>query len=187
MISAARTSNFRSPGALKGFTLFEIVVVLALSAMIVGGAIGMMVYSSDERALRDASTQIEVLAKKARTKAILKQRPYAIVFHGKTASLTPFGQAGQTSPSDENISPTGEITEVNPVVTIPEDMGLSILRWNTGEKWIPIQKDVTQVWRFDPEGLSEPIGIRYQINQSWQQDTYHPLTATIHTTELEAR
>ncbi|MFT4175762.1 MAG: prepilin-type N-terminal cleavage/methylation domain-containing protein [Luteolibacter sp.] len=182
------TSAVRIRNDLRGgFTLLEIVIVLALSAMIVGGAIGLMVYSSDERALRDASSQIEVLAKKARTKAILKQRPYAIVFHAGTASLAPFGPRGSSSAASSHDGTTEEEPELNPVVTLPEDMQLSILRWNTGEKWIRIQHDATQIWRFDPEGLSEPIGIRYQIGQSWQQDTYHPLTATIQTTESEAR
>ena len=47
-----------------------------------GGAIGMMVYSSDERVLRDASGEIEMLAKRARTTAILNQTPYALEFRG---------------------------------------------------------------------------------------------------------
>lgn len=184
MISAVRTADLRSRRGVKpGFTLLEIVIVLALAAVLIGGAVGFMVFSSDERALRDASGQLEVLAKKARTKAILNQIPYAIIFRAGTAELMPFGQA----PKTDSLNPDSPDDTTSVLVTFPEDMQISVLRWNSGNKWITIQNDITQVWRFDPEGLSEPLGIRYQLENSWQQDTYHPLTATIHTTEIEAR
>jgi len=44
-----------------------------------------------------------------------------------------------------------------------------------------------QVWRFDPDGLCEPISIRLSLPKSWSEDAYHPLTATIRESSLEAR
>ena len=45
-----------------GFTLIEIVMVLAIAAVIMGGAVGLMVLSSDERVLRNVSGEVEALA-----------------------------------------------------------------------------------------------------------------------------
>ena len=72
MISAAKTTN---KAAAPGFTLFEIVIVLLVIALIGGGAIGMMVLSRDERVLSEASGDVALLAKRARTLAALQQRP----------------------------------------------------------------------------------------------------------------
>ena len=54
-----------------------------------GGAVGMMIYSSDERVLRNASGEIELLAKRARTTAILQQTPYALEFREGIVRLMP--------------------------------------------------------------------------------------------------
>nr|MCU0749294.1 prepilin-type N-terminal cleavage/methylation domain-containing protein [Akkermansiaceae bacterium] len=93
MISAAKTSNPRHRRA--GFTLIEIVMVLGIAAIVMGGAVGMMIYSSDERVLRDASGEIEMLAKRARTTSILQQTPYALEFREGIVRLMPLAQAGR--------------------------------------------------------------------------------------------
>ena len=53
-------ARIRSRGSL-GFTLLEIVIALAIAALIVGGALGVMAHSSDECALRGASSEIEAM------------------------------------------------------------------------------------------------------------------------------
>ena len=70
-------------------------MVLAIAAVIMGGAVGMMVYSSDERVLRDASGEIELLAKRARTTAILQQTPYALEFREGVVRMMPLALAGR--------------------------------------------------------------------------------------------
>src|SRR6478752_6594950 len=89
MISAAKTN--KSP---RGFSLLEIVIVLAIIAVILGSAVGLMVFSSDERVLRNTSGEIELLAKRARTIAILHQTPYALEFREGIVRLLPLAQAG---------------------------------------------------------------------------------------------
>src|SRR6218665_463244 len=87
-ISAARTRN-RSAA---GFTLLEIVVVLVLIAVVIGGAFGLMIASNDERALSRDSVEIEVLAKRARAISSLQQRPYALEFYEQTVTLMPLAE-----------------------------------------------------------------------------------------------
>lgn len=185
MISAAKTTNYRS-----GFTLLEIVMVLAIAAMVMAGAIGMMVYSSDERTLRDYSGQIELLAKRARVTSILQQTSYALEFREGVVRMLPLAQAG----SDAKKTAGGHRIGGEPVssggdqeqITLDPNMKVSIRRWNS-ESWLGTGKNSIHIWRFDPDGLCEPISVRLALDNSWQEDTYHPLTATIRDTQLEAR
>lgn len=188
MISVAKTTR-----RAHGFTLLEIVIVLAIAAVIMGGAVGMMIYSSDERLLRDASGEIEMLAKRARTTAILQQTPYALEFREGIVRLMPLAQAGRV----EKRTVGGRRIGGEPVEDegggnrweLPLERGISVFirRWNSGQ-WLATVKDTVHVWRFDPNGLCEPISVKLVVDgKSWSEDTYHPLTATIRESQLEAR
>ncbi|MEO5713868.1 MAG: prepilin-type N-terminal cleavage/methylation domain-containing protein [Luteolibacter sp.] len=181
MISAVRTNN-RS----RGFTLLEIVIVLAIAAMVMGGAAGFMVYSSDERALRDVSGQIELLAKRARTTSILQQTPYALEFRPGIVRMLPLAEAGEIDKKYGKKQNLTASVDEDRQVNIRDEMSLSIRRWNS-DKWLSVGKNSIHIWRFDPDGLCEPVSLRLSLDKSWMEDSYHPLTATIRDTQLEAR
>ncbi len=44
-----------------------------------------------------------------------------------------------------------------------------------------------QIWRFDSDGLCEPISVQYVMDNSYLRNTFHPLTAAISDTEFEAK
>ncbi len=173
MTSAAKT-NKRS----RGFTLIEIVMVLALAAVLMGGALGIMFSSSDERALKNSSGEIELLAKRARTISILHQTPYALEFRQGIVRLLPLAQAGM-DPKRISKDPVADATSAGETrqLVLEEGVNLQIRRWNT-EKWLATSKDSVEVWRFDPDGLCEPLSIHIGYGNSWMEDTYHPLTAS---------
>jgi len=188
MISAAKTN--KSP---RGFSLLEIVIVLAIIAVILGSAIGLMVFSSDERVLRNTSGEIELLAKRARTIAILHQTPYALEFREGIVRLLPLAQAGLA----EKKFSRHRVTEANPETSnvaenrqlvLKDGVELFIRRWNS-DQWYDTRKQSVHVWRFDPDGLCEPITIRLTLDQSSSEDTFHPLTATsiLEKKQLEVR
>lgn len=190
--SAARTSD-RS----RGFTLIEIVMVLAIATLLMGGAVALMFYSSDERILRDTSGEIEVLAKRARTISILQQTPYALEFRPGRVRLLPLAEAGndeKTTALGRSIGGAAALDEskgagrgpVREEMTVDSDIAVFIRRWN-GSNWLPMSEQTTHIWRFDPDGLSEPVSIRLVVGESSAEDTYHPLTATISESFLEAR
>ena len=186
MISAVRTIKPQ-----RGFTLIEIVMVLAISAVVMGGAVGFMISSSDERALRNASGEIELLAKKARVSAILHQTSYALEFREGIVRLLPLAQAGIIQKKNSRTLPPVSAPELNEAsgknqVNLSGDMALFIRHWNA-DAWLPTTKNAVRVWRFDPDGLCEPISIRLSLPKSWSEDSYHPLTATIRESSLEAR
>jgi prepilin-type N-terminal cleavage/methylation domain-containing protein len=187
MTSAVRTT--KQP---RGFTLLEIVMVLGIAAMVMGGSVGLMIYSSDERTLRDASTQIEMLAKRARTISILQQTPYALEFRTGIVRLLPLARAGadeKTAAAERRMMDDDDearALEDDRQVVLAPGMDISIRRWNS-DKWFPTGKNTVHVWRFDPDGLCEPVSIRLNLDKSWSEDAYHPLTATIRESQLEAR
>lgn len=186
MTSAAKTT--KRPA---GFTLIEVVIVLAIATIIMGSAAGYLIYSSDERLLRDASGEIEVLAKRARMSAILQQTPYALEFREGVVRVLPLAQAGQDEKKTVGGHRIGGQPTLPPVTedrqfVLKDGMRVSIRRWNS-EQWFTTLKDVVHVWRFDPNGLCEPITVRLNVEKSWSEDVYHPLTASIRSTQLEAR
>jgi len=166
-------------------------MVLGISAMVLGGAVGVMVYSSAERDLRDISGQIELLAKRARTTAILQQTPYALEFREGIVRMMPLAQAGKDLRKTIRGREIGgeilndQVPEEN-IVTLDGGMAIFMRHWNS-EKWLPTTKNVFHIWRFDPDGLCEPISLRISLDKSWAEDTYHPLTASIRESSLEAR
>lgn len=183
MILAAKTNKPQ-----RGFTLIEIVMVLAISAMLMGGAIGLMIFSSDERVLRNASGEIELLAKNARTISILNQTPYALEFREGTVRLLPFAQAGQDLEKSKKSRGDAEEESVDESRQIQLESGVEVAvrHWNS-EEWLKTEKKNVHVWRFDPDGLCEPLSVKLTLGKSWSVDTYHPLTATISESELEAK
>lgn len=173
MTSAARTSN-----ATRGFTLLEIVIVLAIGSILMSAAFGFMIYSAEDRVLGDASGEIESLAKQARVRSILHQTPYALEFREEVVRLLPLALAGAVEESKSRFSPlSSEGGEETREFRLDGGTAVFIRRWNT-EQWLSTTKNAVHVWRFDPDGLCEPISVRLTHGKSWVEDTFHPLTAS---------
>ena len=191
MTLAVRTCRRR-----RGFTLIEIVMVLAIASILMGGAVAIMVFSTDERDLRNASGEIELLAKRARTISILQQTPYALEFRPGIVRLLPLAEAGQDEKKTALGNPIGgqrvemaapgAAGPVHDQIALGGDMNSFIRRWNT-EEWLPMSDRIVHVWRFDPDGLCEPVSVRITMGTNYIEDTYHPLTATIRDTVLEVK
>ncbi|MGC4016129.1 MAG: prepilin-type N-terminal cleavage/methylation domain-containing protein [Luteolibacter sp.] len=205
MTSAART-NFQAPGARQagGFTLMEIVMVLAIVAMVIGGAVGLMVYHSSERHLRSASADVEVMAKRARTIALLQQKPYAMVFLPGKVLLMPLAESAGVSDAmsssrgssrsshsaakatDED-QPSPEEAARQPIrdeLVLDQDITMTVRRW-ASDKWLTMDERRPQIWRFDPEGLCEPLSVRLAYEDSWIENYFNALTAAVTDTATE--
>ena len=170
----------------------EIVIVLVVIAVITGSAITALVINSSQHTLPTQSGEIELLAKKARTAAILHQTSYAIEFHQDSIKLLPFSQAYSTEGSTASGNPIGGTSSeqtskanLQETITINPKIKLTIRHWNTAAYITPTDS-IIPVWRFDPDGLCEPITVRLTLDNSYAQATYHPLTANIADSELEA-
>lgn len=186
MTSAARTEGFRA-----AFTLIEMVVVLAVASVMMGGGLAYMVFSSDERVLRDASAEIELLAKRARSMAMLRQTSFALEFRESGVRLLPLALAGrEVRRGRGGMSgvpvPIEEAGDGASQYDLPAGMSVAVRRWDS-DQWLPVARRAVQVWRFDPDGLCEPLGVRLSTGESWSEDSYNPLTASIRESLLEAK
>lgn len=194
MISAARTTD-RTRG---GFSLMEIVMVLAIAAMVMGGAVGLMIYHSSESELRRVSSDIEVFAKQARTISMLQQKPYAVQFVTGKVLLLPLAEitgipettAPSRSPDDSAGSDDESASRTNaPIhkeITLKEGMVLSVRRW-ASEEFVEPEEKHSQVWRFDPNGLCEPLTLRLAYDGSTMENDFHPLTASIRESSMDIK
>jgi prepilin-type N-terminal cleavage/methylation domain-containing protein len=185
--------NPRSP---RGFTLLELVVVLALIGMIFGGAVAMYVVTSSERKLKSAASDIELLAKRARATAIVQQTPYAITVFENSLRLSPLVEANFSDQQvkerlavEEELRNSGRSTPkfapVREKVSLA-DFELSVRRWGSND-FVPMLRNDPEVWRFDPNGISEPMTVRLDYEDGWIELDFHPLSATVRDRMMEAK
>lgn len=172
-------------GRRAGFTLLEIVIVLLISALILGGAVGVMTFSSDEYALKKASREVEGMAKRARATAILKQVPYALEFSPGMVRLMPWSEAiGERTdeieddPFDREEEEAANKGPVRWELSLDNGMGSQLRRWDSDE-WIKMSDGERQLWRFDPDGLCEPISVELWLPDGRIAMEFNPLTAAI--------
>jgi prepilin-type N-terminal cleavage/methylation domain-containing protein len=189
------------------FTLLEMVIVLSIIVVFTGGAITAMVYNSTARKLQRAGDRIEAMAKKARASAIMRQTPYALVFSEGRIDLAPLAEVegdyddeGPTGAPERDKGTVDEATEdaaaegrllppVHDSFTAEDGMVLGVRRWGSDD-WIVFNNERNRmVWRFDPDGLCEPISVRLEIDdgESWLEQDYHPLTASVRDYSMEAK
>lgn len=193
----ARTSRVdkKASGSRPAFTLLEIVIVLLISAVVFGGAAGIMVFSSDEYNLKKASREVESMAKRARATAVLKQIPYALEFSPGMVRLMPWSEAVGEEGFEEveelpEVDQDDQDKEVDPAVrwelSLDNDMQSQIRRWDSDE-WIVLEDGERQFWRFDPNGLCEPIGLELWLESGRISMEFNPLTAAINEIYYESR
>jgi len=193
MTSAVRTHRAAKPTG-TGFTLLEIVIVLAIIMVLAGGAVGYMVYNSATRRMQRAAGEVEMMAKRARALAILGQTPYSLVFCDGRVRMMPLAEVGVEDPEHLEELRAIATEEGRPVPIHAEfqaenGMVLGLRRWGRDE-WLVFDDERTlMVWRFDPDGLCEPVSLRFEVDdgKSWLEQEYHPLTAAARDSEMVAR
>lgn len=171
--------------------MLEIVIVLALAGLIVGGGIAVMNARSSEGRLKDVAGELEDLARRARTIAVVQQTPYVVALTEDGFFLHPLVEDNLTEAEladiDEQLA-AGTIKRmpVRDEVLLDPEFSLEVLRWGASG-WTRLERGQRQVWRFDPNGLCEPLSVRLSFVDGWIQEEYHPLTASVRDTQMEAR
>ncbi len=179
-----------------GFTLLEIVIVLALLGLAIGGAVTYFVVNATERHFKNLAGDLEVLSKKARMAAIVQQTPYALTISATQVQLAPLAEATDDEQQrlerqqQEELQQTEQTTDSHHFKPVRENLNfdgleVSIRRWGA-INWARIDRGDIEVWRFDPNGLCEPIALRFAANKSWISLDFHPLSAGIRDQQMEA-
>lgn len=187
MTSAARTER-RSPA---GFTILEVVIYLGVAIALIGLGVATVYLSGDKRKLTGGIGEVELMAKRARSVATLQQKPYALEFHERGVGLLPFAEAmidpgeresfyaeRERAAADFMGDDGGGDGLVRDEWLMEEGMILRVQRWGDAQ-WIEISPRRRQVWRFDPGGVCEPVGVRLELGDSWTEVIFHPLTASV--------
>ena len=207
MTSAAKRTNRRKRA---GFTILELVVTIGIMILMIGGALAVIFFNRSERQLNNSLSEVELLAKRARSVATLQQSPYALEITRHGVALMPLGETSfDPDERDLRIAELEMRAELSADIMLddPEHtaaatasvtnrvrdawqheidgMQIYVRRWGNTD-WQLLERDDHHVWRFDPGGISEPIGIRFQLeNGSWIAGYFHPLTAALSDTESE--
>ncbi len=190
MTSAPRT--LRARGLRGGFTLLEIVIVIAILAVMAGGTVGFLVMNASTRRLQRAATEVESMAKRARAVAMLRRTPYALYFCNGTVRMGPLAEAGVVDPdelAELDEAGGGRGGAVRGEFQADDGMVIGARRWGSDD-WLVFDDERTWlVWRFDPDGLCEPITVRFEVDdgRSWLSQEYHPLTAAVRDGEMVAQ
>ncbi|MCH7226548.1 hypothetical protein MLD59_10405 [Verrucomicrobiaceae bacterium E54] len=170
------------------------VMVLSIFMLLIGGGVAALYFNRDEARLNDGMGEIEVMAKRARMLASLQQKPYALEFTRQGVALMPYGEATleprerEALIGEEMIALKQSEGTISPNKreswALDAEMQLLVRRWSVGE-WELLKRSDRHVWRFDPQGICEPFGVRIEMeNGSWIAALFHPLTAGI--TEVES-
>lgn len=169
-----------------GFTLLEIVFVLAMVAVLVTWLTVSLSTVETEQKLRDAVGPIELMAKRGLNVAVMQQRPYRLTIDAHSVSIAPRYALGQDDSGFEAVAEQELQNGFEDVVAseaTDADVSYEIKRWRSND-WQLIEKDKHVELILSPVGLMEPISIRYSLGRSWLKHELHPLTAGARDEEL---
>lgn len=161
-----------------GFTIVEMVVVLAILIMVTAASFAYLRNNDSEQYLRETATNLEAMAREAQARAIMTNTTHRIVMTGDKFLLLDADQYTKEANNWQTLVPRREFSPASPAVVT------SVIRWGTTKRVIP-QPNMPIVWIFPPEGFVEPITVRFGQDNSYIQQTYHPLTASVADEEME--
>jgi prepilin-type N-terminal cleavage/methylation domain-containing protein len=150
----------------KGFTLLEMCIVIFIIVLFLGISVPSLSSILAEQRLKEPAQQLQLFAKTARRQAVDEQHLFQIVLSDKEYQLNSI----TTDPK------TGK-NKVVPVLNykIPAGITFKVQRWNLQT----LKKPENEQWFFQPSGILEPIHVRFQNNKSWEEFSFHPLTANV--------
>ena len=181
---------------LQGFSLIEIIVVLAIVAIMFGTAVMMVSSPQQEAKIREAHHDIEDLARQAREMSVSYQQPFVVELSDGEVRMMPLAR-----PEERLVDDLSESTEEQNaglrklesmswprVVQISPEYELWVLRW--GQQYYSlVEGDAVEQWIHTPHSPCEPLSIKLvsRDGSSLLSRSYHPLTAIATDEELEIR
>jgi prepilin-type N-terminal cleavage/methylation domain-containing protein len=168
-----------------GFSLLELIVVMAITSIVFGAAAFMISIPNIEKEIREAHSGIENLALRARAMSHSYQQPFIIELREGEVRLMPMA-----SPEDEIVpelsEQVGEPSALRPldsmswpvVYKIDPKYRMAVRRWNSNDFKI-VSGNVVETWIHQPNSPSEPIAIELvsEEGDAYLSREFHPLTA----------
>lgn len=170
MVPTMTSATGEQPVHSRGFTLFEVLIVLAIIAMFTGFFLLRFDDGAAEEALTEASTELKSAALKAKKRAYAFRRNQYIVFSPGGFVLTESPPATETSAFPAPPEPSGRSYHEN--FRLPGGLTMELLP--PGEKrWT---KEPGFFWTFRSSGLSDPLAVRFTTGRSYTRLTFNVLT-----------
>jgi prepilin-type N-terminal cleavage/methylation domain-containing protein len=170
----------------RGFTLIELVFVLAITGMVFGTAIYMISSPQIEKEIRETHHGIEDLVLRARAMSYSYQQPFVVELRAREVRLRPLASPEAEIVQDltEEIANNGgalrSLDSMSWPVVFPIDPKylLSVRRWNSGG-FIELEDDDVEYWIHQPNSPCEPMALQLvsEEDQALLSREYHPLTA----------
>lgn len=168
------------PDTPSGFTLIELILVIAVMMLATLALIPLASIRTDERALRETADALEKFARTGRA-AALYDRAYSVLEIGEGGfTLRIEEQPDPEAAAAEDVFFTERAGEAPPGTEsytheIPEGAEIRVKAW-TESRW---QKPDGFLWEFQRSGLCEPLQFRVAMGESWIELGFSPLTAEV--------
>ena len=149
-----RHSSFR-----QGFTLLEMIVVIALMVIIAGMAAVSFASLEGESPVEEPANHLARMVRQASRAAVVQGRPIVIAFDKKG-----FGFVNESAAGSQGR------------YSIPKGMKVSYQRWNGGRSWIPAEEFN---WVFFPTGIADALRFRFDMPEGQAELAFNPLTGSV--------
>lgn len=155
---AARESLASRQRQHAGFTLLEMIVVIALMVIIAAMATLSFIGLEGESEVEKPGNELARMVKQANRAAVVQGRPFVIAFGN-----TEFGFLDGAGGADGH-------------VTLPKGMKVSVQRWNGGKRWNSAEG---LNWTFYPSGICDALRFKFEHPDGMVEMAFNPLTGSV--------
>jgi type II secretory pathway pseudopilin PulG len=191
IITASKTPTVRHR---RAFTLLEIMVAFFIGSLVIGLVVLSIDSVTDEKRLRTATRELNMMAADAMRKAISEQRSYSIFVNQNILMLrethirqedieTFYKEQNDRIEEQKQATSTGSLFDDEEIAAprqrvvsrfdLEPDMSIQWKRWVEREYTIP--KGIE--WVFEASGICEPVSVRISSDDGYIEMDYNPLTA----------
>lgn len=155
---------------LRGFTLLEIMLVLAIIVIFLGFGTAMIINMAKERKLREASGELASFARTARHNALTEEGVFEIELNATGYSLRRQKEIDEKADSKDPETAFKKI-----IYKLSKSIVFEYKPWMNQTWAIPNKA----VWVFYENGLCEPLSFRFSDGDNFIMQSYSPLTAAV--------
>jgi prepilin-type N-terminal cleavage/methylation domain-containing protein len=174
----------RSPGP-GGFSLIELIFVLAIAVIVFGTATYMISTPKIEQKIRENHSGIEDFALQARAMSYSYQQPFVVEFREGEVRMMPLARPEDEIAQEQN-EELGTPASLKPldsmswprVFRFDEEYELSVRRWNSNVYKV-VRDDTVERWIHTPNSPCEPLAVQLVSREgnALLSRSFHPLTA----------
>ena len=181
ILATGRNSErrFLSLPSRRGFTLLEICIALSIIAVLIGLCTPAFSGWLSEERLREPARHLEQLARTARNRAIDTQKSWVVIIHPSGLKLTLLDNevASNNVSGSAGTDAGDDVKKADDDVEMPMPDGVIVATKAWGEESFSSLAEVK--WIFRPDGLCDPLTVRFTRGQSEIALRFDPLTADV--------